>query len=108
MGEWIRLTRPVSGHCLIPGLPEGEGFTLEVANEAGRLRPFPRAFIAARSPTPGDPPALAGYPVALADDQNGEFGLAPRRGLAVDAAEHRAQCPHLRPREAVAEMLEQL
>src|SRR6185295_7385545 len=102
MGEWIWLTRPVSGHCLITGLPEGEGFALHRADEAGRFGPLPRAFIAARSAPSRDPPTLAWNAVALADDQDGEFGLAARCGRAVDVAEHRAQGAHLRPGEAVA------
>src|SRR3954471_10859397 len=108
MGEWIWLTRPDPGHCLIIGLPEGEGFTLHGADEAGRLGPLPRAFIAARAAAPADPPALAGNEVALADDEHRELGLAARRPRAVDVAEHDAERAHLRPRETIAEMLEQL
>src|ERR1700712_4468726 len=44
----------------------------------------------------------------MADDENRKFRLAARPAFAVDLAEHHAQGPHLRPREAVAEMLEQL
>src|SRR5438105_1752869 len=105
MGEWIWLTRGPSCRCLITGLPEGEGFRLHRADEAGRFGTFPGALIAARPGSAADPPALARQAVALADDQHRELGLAPRAALTVDVAEHCAQRPHLRPREAVAEML---
>src|SRR3954471_24957411 len=108
MGEWIWLTCALSGHCLITGLPEGEGFVLHLANEAGRLRPLPGPVIAARAGATGDPPPLSRYAIALANDQNREFGFAPRFGIAVDVAEHGAQGAHLRPAETIAEMLEQL
>jgi len=62
MGEWIWITRPVSGHCLITGLPEGEGFGLHLADEAGRLGPFRpgAALIALRLDAPIVPFAMAG------------------------------------------------
>src|SRR4051812_46723930 len=128
MGEWIWLTPPDPGHCLIIGLPEGEGFPLHRADEAGRFGAFPRPLIAARAAAPSsgcgsppairsraggttgalNPPALARQAVALADDEHRELGLAARRPRAVDVAEHDAERAHLRPRETIAEMLEQL
>ena len=73
-----------------------------------RLRPLPQAFITARAAAAGDPPALARNAVALADDEDGELGLAARFRLAVDVAEHGAELAHLRPREMIAELLEHL
>src|SRR4051812_3150318 len=107
-GDRRWLTGGLSGHCPIFGLPEGEGFPLDGGDEACRVRPLPGALIAALRQVCADPPALSRQAVALADDENGEFGLAARRRLAVDLSEHGAQSAHLRPSESVAEMLEQL
>ena len=81
MGEQSWLIRGLRGHCLIPGLPEGEGFRLHRGDEAGGLRALPWPLIAALPPAAADPPALAGKAVALADDQDRELGLAAQPGL---------------------------
>src|SRR5690349_8184610 len=127
MGERIWLTAVPPGDCPVSGLPEGEGFALHGADEPGRLRPFPRPFIAAGAGAAGlsgcglppairsraggttcplNPPALAGNAVALADDEHGKLGLAARLRIAVDVTEHRAELAHLRPRKMIAQALE--
>ena len=79
-----------------------------MVDEAPRLGPLPWALIASGTGAAGDPPALAGKPVALAHDQDRELRLAAKRGGFVDRAEDLAERPHLGAREGIAEPLEQL
>src|SRR5688572_1528300 len=108
MGDERWLTGGLVAACPASGLPEGEAFRLDPLDEAPGLGPFPGPLIAAAAPAAGNPPALAGKPVALADDQHRQLRLAAKRPGLVDRAENLAERPHLRPREGIAELLEQL
>src|SRR4051812_2249865 len=107
MGEQRWLIRPLFRACPAAGPPPGKGFRLHRGDEAPRLRPLPRPLIAAAAAAAGYPPALAGEAVALADDEHRELRLAAPRRLLVDRAQGGAEGTHLRPGEAVAELLEE-
>ena len=97
--QWRRLLRPG---------PESEGLRLDGADEARRLRPLPRSFVAAASSAPCNPPALARYPVALPNHKHRKLRLAPRFRFLVHCGEYRAQRAHLGPRKCVAQLLQHL